>query len=128
MTATYWQVGKRIVETEQGGADRAGYREQILVRLSADLTSRFGRGFSAENLRLMRKFYQAYQEAISQTVSGKWVEEISKTPSGKSPTDPIRQKISALFPFPWSHYVRLLPIAITRENIGRMKVRTHRLV
>ena len=34
MTATYWQVGKRIVETEQGGAGRAGYGEQILVRLS----------------------------------------------------------------------------------------------
>jgi len=42
MTATYWQIGQRIVEHEQGGADRATYGERLLAQLSADLTSKFG--------------------------------------------------------------------------------------
>jgi hypothetical protein len=44
MTATYWELGRRIVEVEQGGSQRAGYGEELLERLSADLTKRFGRG------------------------------------------------------------------------------------
>ena len=40
MTATYWEVGRRIVEFEQEGKDRAGYGEQLLERLSDDLTRR----------------------------------------------------------------------------------------
>src|ERR1700742_2700716 len=49
MTATYWLVGRRIVESEQGGQERAAYGQALLQRLSADLTSRFGRGFGADN-------------------------------------------------------------------------------
>lgn len=48
MTATYWLIGRRIVEQEQGGQTRAGYGEALLERLSADLTTRFGRLFPAE--------------------------------------------------------------------------------
>jgi hypothetical protein len=54
MTATCWLVGQRIVEREQEGAARARYGEALLERLSADLTRRFGRGFSVCNLRQMR--------------------------------------------------------------------------
>lgn len=43
MTATYWLVGRRIVDQEQGGQTRAGYGEELLERLAADLTTRFGR-------------------------------------------------------------------------------------
>ena len=46
MTATYWEVGRRIVEYEQGGAQRAGYGEYLMKRLAADLTNQLGRGFS----------------------------------------------------------------------------------
>src|SRR5689334_23109716 len=46
MTATYWELGRRIVEIEQGGKRRAEYGEQLLERLAEDLTKRFGRGFS----------------------------------------------------------------------------------
>jgi len=60
MTATYWQIGRRIVEFEQGGAERAAYGQALLQRLSADLTARFGRGSGADNLELMRLFYQSY--------------------------------------------------------------------
>lgn len=45
LTATYWQVGRRIVEFEQGGQKRAAYGEQLLERLGLDLSVRHGRGF-----------------------------------------------------------------------------------
>jgi len=57
MTATYWLVGRRIVEQEQGGKTRADYGEAVLKQLSADLTNRFGRGFSERNLEQMRAFH-----------------------------------------------------------------------
>lgn len=70
MTATYWELGRRIVEVEQGGKQRAGYGQELLNRLSADLTKRFGRGFSADNLELMRRFYANYAcLEISETAS-----------------------------------------------------------
>ena len=51
LTATYWEVGRRIVEFEQAGEKRAEYGELLIDRLSEDLTRRFGRGFSQMNLR-----------------------------------------------------------------------------
>lgn len=45
MTATYWRIGQRIVESEQGGEERATYGSALLRRLAQDLTARFGRGF-----------------------------------------------------------------------------------
>lgn len=51
MTASYWEIGRRIVEAEQQGRRRAGYGEQLKERLSADLTARFGRGFGATTWR-----------------------------------------------------------------------------
>ena len=50
LTATYWEVGRRIVEFEQGGEARAQYGEGLLKRLAADLTAKFGRGFGKSNL------------------------------------------------------------------------------
>ena len=57
MTATYWLVGRQIVEHEQSGARRAGYGDELIERLSPVLTARFGRGFSPRNIEQMRKFY-----------------------------------------------------------------------
>ena len=54
MTATYWTIGRRIVEQEQKGAARADYGEELVVRLSRDLKSRFGRGFGRANLFQMK--------------------------------------------------------------------------
>jgi hypothetical protein len=56
MTATYWEIGRRIVEYEQQGKRRAQYGAQLLERLSIELSNRFGRGFSVINLRTMRIF------------------------------------------------------------------------
>ncbi len=60
MTAAYWQIGRRIVEFEQSGERRAEYGAGLIERLAADLTNRFGRGFSRQNIQNMRLFYVAY--------------------------------------------------------------------
>ena len=74
MTATYWEVGRRIVEFEQGGEKRAEYGEEVLRRLAADLAARHGRGFSVQNLENMRLFYAVCgSKEISQTLSGNWL-------------------------------------------------------
>lgn len=86
MTATYWEIGRRIVEFEQGGKKRAGYGDELLKLLARDLAARFGRGFSRQNLESMRLFYLAAPpERICQTLSGKLTDpQICPTPSGKS--------------------------------------------
>ncbi|MDP1610830.1 MAG: DUF1016 N-terminal domain-containing protein [Sulfuritalea sp.] len=68
MTAGYWEIGRRIVEFEQGGKGRAAYGEALIERLAGDRTQRFGRGFSQQNLWQMRQFYLCCP--IPQTVSG----------------------------------------------------------
>lgn len=92
MTATYWEIGRRIVEYEQEGRERAEYGKALLKHLSADLIARFGRGFSERNLEQMRLFYLGWP--ISQTLSAK--------------SD--RTARSGQFPLPWSHYVKLLAV------------------
>jgi len=73
MTATYWEIGRRIVEFEMQGGLRTEYGEQLLGRLARDLTSWFGRGFSCPNLTRARQFYLAYPaEAICSTLSNKF--------------------------------------------------------
>jgi len=95
MTATYWEVGRRIVEFEQGGQRRAEYGKALMRKLSGDLTKRFGRGFGPVNLSQMKKFYLTWgPRTIVQT--------LSEESGGDSE--------SRGFPLPWSHYVRLLSV------------------
>jgi DUF1016 N-terminal domain len=108
MTATYWLIGRHIVEFEQRGKTRAEYGEELLVRMAADLTSRFGKGYSLTNLKQFRQFYVAYPPLQkSQTASG-LLPAIGK---GQTPSDQLAVRdCSARFPLPWSAYVRLLSI------------------
>ncbi|WP_241303251.1 PDDEXK nuclease domain-containing protein [Burkholderia stabilis] len=122
MTATYWEIGRRIVEFEQGGAGRATYGEALIKRLGTDLSQRFGRGFGWRNLAQMRAFFLAWPaELILQTLSAKSLESwIVRTPSAKSAErmaadHPIRHipgpdVLAQAFPLPWSAYVRLLSV------------------
>ncbi|MCQ2147253.1 MAG: DUF1016 N-terminal domain-containing protein [Bacteroidales bacterium] len=72
MVSAYWLIGKRIVVEEQKGAERATYGEGLLKKLSKELTSEFGNGFSYANLRNMRQFYLTYNDSeICQTLSSK---------------------------------------------------------
>lgn len=86
MTATYWEIGRRIVEFEQGGQGRAAYGEDLIKRLGSDLTRQFERGFGWRNLAQMRAFYLTWPaDQILQTVSAKSLSsEIRQTPSGES--------------------------------------------
>jgi hypothetical protein len=70
LTATYWEVGRHVVEFEQKGSQQAEYGTVLLKRLGKDLTARFGRGFSWRNLYLMCSFYLTYPH-ILQTASAK---------------------------------------------------------
>jgi predicted nuclease of restriction endonuclease-like (RecB) superfamily len=133
MTATYWEVGRRIVEHEQQGAARAEYGQQLLKRLATDLTGRFGRGFGVVNLSQMKKFYLLWPAPrILQTPSeqsdptgvvrttadepaegrthllptGKVEPEILQTLSAESSLT----RLASRFPLPWSAYVRLLAV------------------
>jgi len=60
MVNLYWEIGRHIVEYEQGGSDRAKYGAKLLVLLSEDLTKQFGKGFSTTNLKYMRFLYEAF--------------------------------------------------------------------
>lgn len=65
MLTTYWQIGKRIVEEEQNGRQRAEYGKQLLKQLSEVLTEEFGKGFSAGTLYYMRQFYTTFPEIFA---------------------------------------------------------------
>jgi len=116
MTATYWEIGRRIVECEQGGEKRAEYGEKLISNLSADLTTKFGRGFSTRNLKQMRIFYIKWP--ISQTFLEKPIlpEKKGQTVSALSnnKNDPLKfynlNIIAQYFPLPWSAYVCLLSV------------------
>lgn len=123
LTATYWEIGRRIVEFEQGGKARAEYGEALIQRLAQDLGARAGRGFSERNLRQMRAFYLGWE--IRQTPSAGFVAQVmisadpAAEPSGQmlSPIPSVPAGVMSLvaaFPLPWSHYVRLLSV----ENLN----------
>ena len=132
MTAAYWLIGRRIVEFEQSGEERAEYGKALIERLAEDLTRRFGRGFSRQNLQHMRLFYLAYPpNRIRQTVSGKLARHpqlpIRQTPSGISGVSPVAVGFDDLltaFPLPWSAYVRLLSV---RDEHARVFYETEAL-
>ncbi len=105
MTATYWEIGRRIVEYEQGGKKRAKYGEKLLKKLSTDLTKQLGKGFSERNLRQIRQFYLNWP--IRQMVSAKsFHTQNRQTLSAIS----YVQQIARYFPLPWSAYISLLSV------------------
>ncbi|MDO8741402.1 MAG: DUF1016 N-terminal domain-containing protein [Candidatus Woesearchaeota archaeon] len=67
LVRTYWEIGKRIVEFEQHGKEKAEYGSALLENLSKDLKLRHGKGFSKSNLIYMRLFYLKYKK--SETLS-----------------------------------------------------------
>ncbi len=111
ITATYWEIGRRMVQLEQGGESRADYGEYLMDRLSADLSVRYGRGFSRRAVYQMRAFYLAYP-AIVQTPSAQFV-ATAQLPPEVNPLivqSPIAQLPSPRFPLTWTHYVRMLAV------------------
>lgn len=108
--ASNWMVGKHIVEQEQNGASRADYGKRVIEMLSIELTEDYGEGYSATNLRNMRKFYLTFGNLeIQQTLPAEFralVEKNQQTLSAKSVehTIPVYPQLS------WSHYERLMRV------------------
>jgi hypothetical protein len=65
MVLAYWLIGREIVLELQGGEERAEYGQQVMEKLSEQLTGRYGTGFSVPNLQNFRKFYLIYPERIA---------------------------------------------------------------
>lgn len=96
MVYTYYEVGRMIVEDEQQGEQRAEYGTELLKHLSEQLSNKFGKGFSAQNLANMRQFYLTYsKDNIFQTVS-------RESENG--------------FTLSWSHYLKLMRISNPEER------------
>jgi predicted nuclease of restriction endonuclease-like (RecB) superfamily len=108
---TYFEIGRMIVEDEQHGKLRADYAKETIKNLSIALNNEFGKGYSIDNLELMRKFYLTYQK--SETVFrifNTTVPLISETASRKSQLKEFPFKLS------WSHYVQLIKISNAEER------------
>jgi predicted nuclease of restriction endonuclease-like (RecB) superfamily len=130
MVYTYFEIGRMIVENEQGGKIRAEYGRKVLIQLSEHLTKEFGRGFSLTNLEQMRFFYKAYSSQISttvlrefnsipQTLSEESTKTNSATVSQKSDSissTPLTKLQSTDFQLSWSHYIKLMRIEDIAER------------
>ncbi len=115
---TNYEIGRQIVEEEQGGKRRAGYGEKVLIDLSQRLTARFGRGWSVENLKLIRRFYLVYSDWVNSVCPidgatdlvngvcqiGMPVPLLSESNSARASCRMPRFSLS------WSHYLLLMRI------------------
>ena len=98
MVYAYYEIGRMIVEEEQHGQNRAAYGKQILQELSKYLSEKYGKGYSAENLKLMRRFYNVYlHDQIGETVFTQF-ENLPAVSTGRK------------FYLSWSHYLKLMRI------------------
>lgn len=120
MVRTYFEIGRLIVENEQQGESRAAYGKGLLKELSQRLTTRFGKGFSVDNLERMRKFYVVYglqksANGLRKLSSEKSANGLRKLTNEKSETvsrisTSYNAKTEHLFMLSWSHYLFLLGI------------------
>lgn len=98
MVYAYYEIGKAIITEEQNGSEKAEYGKYILTNLSEYLTENFGKGYSVDNLKLMRRFYRIYsQDQIGETVFPQF-ENLPSTDTGRK------------FFLSWSHYLKLMRI------------------
>lgn len=115
MVYTYYEIGRRIVEEEQHGENRAAYGQQLLQGLSEYLTKKFGKGFSLTNLKQFRQFYTIYvNDQISHTVSDQFA-NLPSVSTGRK------------FFLSWSHYLKLMRIKILTNGIF-MKLRRQKMI
>ena len=119
MVHAYWLIGREVVEVEQAGKERAQYGEQLIERLAARLSDRFGNGFSTRTLRRVRRFYLAYPEGshLSPELGGpkRWPTLLAESTAAEIRTTLLAgssQALGQLFPssLSWSHYCVLMRI------------------
>ncbi len=124
MVYTYFSIGKMIVENEQKGNKRAKYGEVTLKVLSQYLTDKFGKGWTVENLTLMRKFFIVYSDNKINNNTNKdlvntvcQIEKQSKNTNSKFVNTVYEIDTSNRFVLSWSHYIILMRI----ENVAERK-------
>ena len=59
---TNWNIGRRIIEQEQMGKNRAAYGDRLVELISEDLTRKFGEGYGKRNVQYFRKFYLLFND------------------------------------------------------------------
>ncbi|MCQ2306100.1 MAG: PDDEXK nuclease domain-containing protein [Bacteroidales bacterium] len=59
---TYWNIGKRIVEEEQQGQERAKYGARLIANLAQQLTLEYGSGYGRRSLEQYRRFYLSFRD------------------------------------------------------------------
>ncbi len=101
MVTTYFEIGRKIVEEEQKGRDRAEYGKNLLTDLSKVLTKEFGKGFSVTNIQQMRIFYLVYEKQQTESANSKKA---------------IQQTVPVKFRLSWSHYLKLMRIEDENER------------
>jgi len=122
MCVTYFEIGRMIVEQEQGGKARAEYGRGLMRELAKFLTSRFGRGFSLSTLKNAKQFYQIYSPINRRISSVELGSEKSQTLFGLFEKNPLASKSQTMFaesyPFTlgWSHYLILMRIKNEQER------------
>ena len=115
-----WLVGRRIVEQEQHGQERAQYGKHIVELASEALTAEFGKGYSVVNIKSFRKFYLTFNNLlIGQTVSDQ--SENGLTIKGQSVSAEL--ELAKILPsnLSWSHYERLMRIKNEDERDWYMR-------
>ena len=70
----YWNIGKRILETEQEGKERAEYGTYLLKNLAKKLEPEYGSGFSVRQLERSRQFYKMYPIATALRTQFNWTQ------------------------------------------------------
>ncbi len=104
MVYTYYEIGRYIVEDEQNGASRASYGKEVLENLSYKLTDKFGKGWSAANLRAMRQFYMVYSKMLT---TG---QQIGNENANRWSAKLTNQNITPEFKLSWTHYQILMRV------------------
>ena len=116
MTATYWEIGRRIIEVEQKGQKRANYGERLISKLAKDLCKSCGKGFGQRNLKNARLFYLTYshlqkgQTLSAQSQKGQMLFAKSFKALKTKESSEFLIHLSQQFPLPWSAYIRLLSV------------------
>ena len=90
MVYTYYEIGRYIVEDEQGGKTRAEYGKGVLKNVSARLTARLGKGWSVDTLEKTRRFFVVFSK--------------SATPQRISGDGQISATVERKFVLTWNHY------------------------
>ena len=114
MVEAYWLIGKRIIEQEQKGEDRAEYGRYLIKELSKQLTKEYGRGFSVTNLKSFRLFFLTFSPPIS-VLPNKPLSKAKKSPGlaqkGQTVSALLTKDIPCLGMLSWSHYERIMRVA-----------------